>query len=329
MAVVSRGRRLIARKAVERFLRMGQDDPAFRVCLDILKGGYESPIPDLTRLGARGPDFWERERPCSGVDFREKDQLRFMEENLKPYAQECNFPLEEKESETGYFIRNNAFGFISAASLHCMIRHFRPVRIIEVGSGFSTLAAAAAVEKNKEEGHECELYAIDPFPRIPLENVRGIAKRIPEKLEDVDRDLFGELGERDILFIDSSHVVRTGGDIVKIYLEILPELADGVVVHIHDIFLPFEYPKQVVCDQRKFWTEQYLLQAFLAFNSSWSVLWAATLLSKRYLEQLKDCFPPPRNLTAVGDGLTMAPVDHYRSSSFWMQRKASGDHDKE
>jgi hypothetical protein len=133
----------------------------------------------------------------------------------------------------------------------------------------------------------------------------GLTSLIPSKVEEVSLDLFTELEPSDVLFIDSSHVVRTGGDVTYLFLEVLPRLRPGVVVHVHDIFLPREYPREWVTEELRFWTEQYLLQAFLVFNSAFRVLFANSYVGARYATDLRETFPSS---------------PWWGGGSFWMQR---------
>src|SRR5262249_5831168 len=151
---------------------------------------------------------------------------------------------------------------------YALIRHFRPKRIIEIGSGNSTvLAAAACMTNQKEYGAAPRLTAIEPYPNeILKKGLPGLTELIDQPLQKVDLGLFQTLEEGDILFIDSSHVLRAGNDVELEYLEIIPRLKPGVFVHVHDVSLPRRYPK-CYFDQQLFWNEQQLLQAFLAFNS--------------------------------------------------------------
>ena len=114
---------------------------------------------------------------------------------------------------------------------------------------------------------------------------------IEKKVEDIDLEFFSQLESGDVLFIDSSHTVKIGGDVNYLFLEVLPRLKPGVIVHVHDIFLPFEYRRDWVMEEFRFWTEQYLLQAFLTFNSEFEVLMANSYLAHGYLEDLKAAFP--------------------------------------
>ena len=185
-----------------------------------------------------------------------------------------------------------------------MVRHFRSQRIIEVGSGFSSLVLGQAAAKNKTSS----LICIDPFPGELLRNGRvpALQSLIETKVQDVDLEFFSQLDRGDILFIDSSHAVKIGGDVNYLFLEVLPRLNPGVIVHVHDIFFPFEYRRHWVLNEFRFWTEQYLLQAFLTFNSEFEVLLANYYLSRYYKEHLQAAFPD---------------LLRWIGGSFWMRRK--------
>src|SRR5262249_23664389 len=137
------------------------------------------------------------------------------------------------------------------------------------------------------------------------------------KVEDIDLEFFSQLQSGDILFIDSSHTVKIGGDVNYLFLEVLPRLKPGVIVHVHDIFLPFDYRRDWVKERLRFWTEQYLLQAFLTFNSEFEVLMANHYLMHRYLEDLKAAFPNLENLKAA-----LPSSVKWDGGSFWMRRRA-------
>jgi hypothetical protein len=134
----------------------------------------------------------------------------------------------------------------------------------------------------------------------------GRTSLIAKRIEEVELDVFARLGSNDVLFIDSSHVVRCGGDVNYLFLEVIPRLAPGVIVHVHDVFLPRDYPEEWLKEELRFWSEQYLLQAFLAFNAEFEVLLSVNHLSHRHWSELRDTFP-----NAQGGG------------SFWMRRKSA------
>ena len=153
-------------------------------------------------------------------------------------------------------------------------------------------------------------HSVEPYPESFLrQGVEGLTSLLVEKVEEVEFSFFDQLEADDILFIDTSHVVRTGGDVNYLFLELLPRLNPGVIVHVHDIFLPLEYPQKWVIQLRRFWTEQYLLQAFLAFNSEFEVLVSSAYLQTYHKADLQRLFP------------AYAP---WQGGSFWMQRRPIG-----
>ena len=155
---------------------------------------------------------------------------------------------------TSFYLGNGRFGGTDALALYCMLRHLRPRRIVEVGSGYSTRFAAQAALVNGST----ELVCIDPYPdEVVQEGFAGLASLITAPVEEVPLDLFTALVAGDVLFIDSSHVLRIGGDVAFLFLEVLPRLQPGVVVQVHDIFLPQQYPREWVVDGLRFWNEQY------------------------------------------------------------------------
>ena len=176
-----------------------------------------------------------------------------------------------------------------------MIRHFKPETVLEVGSGHSTLLGAQACRLNESTRYLC----IDPWPRDFIAGGVPGTELIREKVENLGIELFQQLQRNDILFVDSSHVIRTASDVCFIILEVLPRLAEGVIVHFHDIFLPFEYPKEWIVERRLFWTEQYLLQAYLTENNRAKVVFANHFMSETYTEEVRQTFP---NALWIGGG---------------------------
>ena len=171
-----------------------------------------------------------------------------------------------------------------------MVRYFRPRRIIEIGCGHSTRLLREALAKNLAEGsRECDHICIEPYEQPWLETL-GV-RVLRERAECCDRKLFQSLGEGDILFIDSSHVIRPQGDVLFEYLDLIPSLKKGVLIHIHDIFTPRDYPKEWVVNERRLWNEQYILESFLSFNSDFRVLLAANWLTHNHLHELSEACP--------------------------------------
>jgi predicted O-methyltransferase YrrM len=183
---------------------------------------------------------------------------------------------------------NDQFPPQDAALLYAMVRHLRPKRMVEVGCGWSTTVAAQAIEDGRIGTH---LTCIDPHPRPWLAEMRAIAELRQERVEETPLDVFAALGRDDILFIDSSHVVKTGSDVVHQLLEVVPRLSDGVVVHVHDVFIPEDYPKGWVAAGFG-WNEQYLVQAYLVGNTRAEVLAMSRWLALRHPDAVCDAFGP-------------------------------------
>jgi hypothetical protein len=262
---------------------------------------FYQPIPNTQSLPET---IWTRSSELVGIDMNEPMQLELLRNHFPKFRHEYDhFPLEPTGEPCRFYLTNGLFDGTDALVAYCMIRHFQPRLIVEVGGGFSSLVAAEAIAKNKNS----RLICIEPFPRDFLrQGFPGLHSLIEKKVEDIDIGFFSQLEAGDILFIDSSHTVKIGGDVNYLFLEILPRLKPGVIVHVHDIFLPFDYRRDWVMEQLRFWSEQYLLQAFLSFNSEFEVLMANAYLVHRYMEDLNATFPkspPPRG------------------GSFWMRRR--------
>ena len=266
---------------------------------------YYQPIPDSRELPAH---LWSTRSPMCGVDMNEQVQMELLDKFHSAFRSEYDrFPVSGGDPQRFHF-GQTSFCSVDAESLYCMIRYFKPRRMIEVGSGMSTLLAAEAIRKNETEGHSCSLTAIEPYPGEFLRRgVPGLTELLETKVQSVPIERFCSLEANDILFIDSSHVIKIGGDVIYEYLEIIPRLKPGVIVHCHDIFLPAEYPKNWILENRWFWTEQYLLRAFLVFNSAFEVLMAGSFLHLYHSAKLKAAF-------ASYDPESVWP------GSFWMRR---------
>ena len=252
---------------------------------------YYSPIPDTRSLA---DDIWDHPYDLSGIDMDDCAQLALLARFANALKNEYSeIPKEKGTVSYAYYYQNGTFESVDAEVLYCFIRSLRPKLIYEVGSGFSTRLAALAVAQNADQSESlCELVAFDPYAD---ETVRrgfpGLARVVPRRIQDVELELFEGLGADDILFVDSSHVVSIGSDVCHVLLRILPRLNSGVVVHFHDVFLPFEYPRRHVIKNCHFWNEQYALHAFLLFNSDYEVLWAGNYMAHKYPERLEFAFP--------------------------------------
>jgi methyltransferase family protein len=269
---------------------------------------FYQPVPDTRTLR---DSLWTERGETPGVDFREADQVDLLRSLAADYRSEYErLPREPEGAPYDFYLNNGGFRSVDAEILYCMIRRFKRRRMIEIGSGLSTCLAAGAILKNSDEASStpCRFTAVDPYPAaIVRDGIPGLSELLATEVQDVPICSFLELEQDDILFIDSSHVLRIGSDVQYECLEILPRLRPGVLVHVHDIFLPAEYPRGWVLGQKRFWTEQYLLQAFLAFNEVFRVLLAASYLHLRRPDVLESAFPSyDRSVEWPG--------------SFWMRR---------
>ncbi|MFL6500386.1 MAG: class I SAM-dependent methyltransferase [Candidatus Udaeobacter sp.] len=272
---------------------------------------FYQPIPNIQTLPET---LWDRPSKLVGIDMNDGVQLDLLRNHFAKFRHEFeHWPTKPAESGR-FYLRKSPFGGTDALVAYCMFRHFQPRLIIEVGGGFSSLVAAEAIAKNKDSA----LICIEPFPRDFLRaGFPGLRSLIEKKVEDMDVEFFSQLESGDILFIDSSHTVKIGGDVNFLFLEVLPRLKPGVIVHVHDIFLPFEYRRDWIVDEFRFWSEQYLLQAFLTFNSEFEVLMANRYLAHRHLEDLKAAFPSLAKLKATGPN----SVGWGGGGSFWIRKK--------
>ncbi len=262
-----------------------------RLGFHITPNHFYEPIPDTRTLKE---DLWLKCSELTGIDINEKKQLELLSLFVSKFKHEYNSLPEYKTSVPfEYYVNNGEFESVDGEILYCMIRHFKPGKVFEIGSGFSTYLSAQAILKNKEENdsYECELIAIEPYPNDVLKKgFSGLSKLIPTRIQDIPLSEFSKLKENDILFIDSSHVLKIGSDVQYEYLEILPRLNKGVIVHVHDILLPAEYLKAWVLKEYRFWTEQYLLQAFLSFNNAFEVFWAGSYMHLKHPDNLESAF---------------------------------------
>ena len=233
----------------------------------------------------------DKERHLPGIDFNIKSQINLLDQ--LSFADEL-VSLNLKNKSKGidsFYINNGSFESGDADFLYQMIRYIKPHKIVEIGSGDSTKIARLALKKNKKESlGEYEHICIEPYGAPWLEELEG-TKIIRELVEDCKFDWANELKSGDLLFIDSSHVIRPQGDVLKEYLEIIPELKPGVFVHIHDIFTPRDYKKAWIVDEVKFWNEQYLLEALLTNTERYEVIAALNFLKNNYYEKVSQVCP--------------------------------------
>jgi hypothetical protein len=315
-------RRPTVRTALSHLFQFVQDG----LGLSVTPRHFYFPVPSLKSFRKKD---WSACLPCGAFDFRLEEQVARLRNDLLPFASECaNFPEDAAHNGHGFHFNNGFFERIDAEIAYAFVRQRKPQRIVEIGSGNSTLVLAAAMQKNAAMGFPGEFAAIEPFPADYLKRgIPGLTRLIPARVQDAPFDLFLSLKANDILFIDSSHVVSMDSDVLYECLNILPKLAPGVLVHFHDIFAPLDYPEKFVKKNLCFWGEQYLLEAFLSFNREFKVVWSGSAMQRFHPEALRGAFPAwegsfhrmPPNLKVFApslDGKNVWPC------SFWIARTA-------
>ena len=248
-------------------------------------GHYYSPIVDTKALRQEEERVWPKLPRNCGIDFNDESQRRWLTGILPKYLADYDYPesLPVGASETQFYDRNSQFSWLDSRSLFAALREFRPRRMIEIGSGYSSLLAADV--NLRFLGGAVEITCIEPYPRSFLRRtVPGIARVIEQRVQEVTLETFDALMPGDILFIDSSHVAKAGSDVNSIYFHIIPRLRAGVIIHIHDIFLPQDYPRDWVIDLGIHWNEQYLVQALLMHPSGFEVMFGCAYAQERLPE---------------------------------------------
>lgn len=241
------------------------------------------------------------DRNLPGIDFNVNEQLSILR------AFDFNNELEQfpinKRSELEYYYKNGSFESGDGEFLYNMIRLKKPTRFIEIGSGLSTLIANSAIKKNN---NKCKHICVEPYEAEWINQLE--VQVIRKKVEEVSIEEFRQLQKNDILFIDSSHIIRPQGDVLFEYLEILPQLNSGVIIHVHDILSPKDYLDEFVFNYHYLWNEQYLLEAFLTNNNNFRIIGAVNYLKHHYFEELSAKCP------------ILKQQEYREPGSFWMMK---------
>jgi hypothetical protein len=273
-------------------------------------------VPDTRTLPK---DIFERESEMVGIDMNLEGQRALLREIHRDYGAEyADLSAFVSVPKRTFKYRNQAFGPVDADMLFGMIRKFKPQTFIEIGSGVSSIVAWAALEKNIADQPErpCRFIGIEPYPRDWLADRPSFAEIRAQKVEAIPMALFDGLRTGDMLFIDSTHTINVYNDVCYEFLEILPRLRPGVIVHIHDIVLPRIYYRGWY-ERRRFWNEQYLLQALLTHSSAFEVLWAGHYMHLKHDADLMAAIPSYARARESGD----ARLTEMGHKSFWIRRK--------
>jgi hypothetical protein len=284
-----------------------------RVGIHVLPRHFYSPVADRRWLAAN-PNLWKRRLKVVGIDWSEEAQLRWLAEICAPYLEEVRgFPFLQRARKLGLSFR---YGFVEAQVLHCVVRSLAPRLLVEIGSGASTLVSSDAAARNRAEGRgETRIVTIDPYAPRQLAALEAVELHdLPLQL--ISSEVFAGLGEGDLLFLDSTHVLKTGSELHRLYLEVLPALAAGVTVQVHDVYLPRLYSPWVMEDFWD-WQETALLAALLTQNDRFEVLCCQSALHDSTPERLQEVLPDYLPL-ALEEGLDAGGGGHY-PSSIWLR----------
>lgn len=293
--------------------------------IQMIPAGYYSPVPNLMEL-RKERELWAKKSELPGVFIDLEDQIKNLKKISSKYSNEWKGNKIYKEGIHGGF--GPGFGYIEAQALHSVVRYYKPQRIVEVGSGVSTYCSLSALQINKEEGKEGKITAIEPYPYQTLEELidkNNNIELVKKKVQEVPLEFFQSLDEHDLLFIDSSHTVKIGSDVNYLILEVLPRLKSGVLVHFHDISLPYDYQKNTL-QTYYHRSETSLLRAFLIHNRAVEILFCMSMLHHCFQEELRKIFPeynPERLVDGLNETGSFKPVinGHFPSSIYLKIKK--------
>lgn len=255
----------------------------------------------LSKLQHR--EHWKAHRYDQGLRLDDDQRwLELLEQLVGAYkADYKRLPVDSDGHGDEYYLQNGWYGSVDAEVLYSLMRHLNPRHVFEAGSGFSTRLMRRAVREGNLQTH---ITSIDPHPNTQVGPYADEYIQLPVEDVEISR-IVGTLDADDILFIDSSHRVATGGDVPFLFLEVLPRLKTGVYIHIHDIFLPLDYPEKWAVEEYD-WTEQYLVHAFLCYNRAFEIIWPARYMWEYQRERVRAVIP--------------ARPDSAAPSSLWLKK---------
>jgi len=271
-------------------------------------GHFYSPVADVAELRAQLERIWPAHPSVLGIDFNDAYHQRVLREYFPAFYPDFAYPARPDGNPLTFYLDNDQFSWLDCRALFVLLRAWRPKRLVEVGSGFSTLLVAD-VNRRFLDG-ALSVTCIEPYPRPFLHSPElGLERLLVQKVQDADAGIFSELDAGDVLFIDSSHVAKTGSDVNHLCFEVLPRLRAGVRIHFHDIFLPADYPQQWALDENRSWNEQYLVRALLMFSSRFRVLFGSSHAFAAHAPALREALREP-------DG------GYYGGGSLWIEKIA-------
>jgi len=279
-------------------------------------GSHYSPIP--SKADVRYSKLYD---DYKGIKLNLDKQVLLLKEISIHYK---NHPFASSNERKGYFYFDNSwFSYSDALSLYCMIMHYRPKNIIELGSGFST-ACILDISKSEELDIQLDSYDKDSMRLknlVPEYNSIDNFNYHSTDIREIELQDFSTLSKGDMLLIDSSHVSKYGSELHRILFDIIPDLNEGVIIMFHDVFRNFEYPKPWL-DDGIYWNEQYILRAFLQYNSAFNILLFTDLLEHEFEEWYRDNMPLALKLhdRSLNPLKSTGSAKGIRGQSIWLQK---------
>ncbi len=245
----------------------------------------------------------DKKRELPGITFSLELIFRFIEK-LRNYSTELNWMSRNQEGQVTW---HETYTTFDSSILYCALRHLKPKRFIEVGCGSSSVVSSEAIRKNRAEGHQCDVTFIEPYPGPRLSGVNLAGELMVKRIEDVPLDYFETLSENDILFIDTSHVIKCQNDVEYELLHILPSLKSGVYIHIHDIYTPYDQPEDWLLGRYAPGgsNEQYAVECLLSGGGNYEIVAPLFMLGKDYFGEVKEFLGKTRD----------------RGQAFWIRKK--------
>lgn len=271
--------RIIPLPVLSRLLRAlhHQPDYARRAGYSVYPLVFYNPFPNPADVDEA---VLKLKRSLPGVEINLPAATALLQE-LMPLAPEAAEFLKNRQGQLRQW--NDTYGPVDSSFLYAMLRHLKPRRYIEVGCGYSTRASSAALRRNKADGHPCEALFIEPYPPKHLSIPDLPGEFLPKKIQQVPLERFQQLESGDVLFIDTSHIIKVQNDVEFELLRVLPSLKPGVCIHIHDIFTPYDYPPEWLIGSGTNLganNEQYALECLLSGGHQWEIILPLFLLWK-------------------------------------------------
>ena len=283
------------KKMAKDIIRKSLEPACEKVC-DIMKfappGHFYSPVPGLEDFNMvhRHQDLEAATNSQHGIDFNTDFQLKLLQEISAYYDKVPDFPVEKNQSYRFYY-DNDYYSYPDTTVMTCLMQHLRPKKIVDVGGG-NTTTLMLDINQHLLTDAPMEITLIEPHPERIEEMMAGESsvKRINSKVQDCDLEVFRQLRAGDIVFLDTTHVSKMGSDVNYFAFNVFPVLQPGVIIHIHEMFYPFEYPKEFF-SVGKAWNEIYFWRAFLTHNRAYEILLHNSFLAKKYPNKLRELLP--------------------------------------